>query len=297
MSTADKISVIVPCYNQGHFLNESVGSVLAQTYTNWECIIVNDGSTDNTERVALEYSRTDSRIKYLKKENGGLSSARNAGLDVAEGGYIQFLDADDVLESGKFEQQLEILNQTEKLERAVLYTNYSFGKAGNIYENGSKVISVEFNSDNYLPELITRWESDLVIPCHCFLFSSDFFLNDRIRFDETLPNHEDFECWLAIFSKDPRVIFTDKILCRYRLNDASMSTDMRRMGEGFIQALNKHLKIKWYSKRVRLLLNQKRLSVLQAYKRFDLMTLNDKLNSLDILKKYYSQRLKDKIRI
>src|SRR5665647_2316811 len=78
------ISVIIPCYNQAHFLNESVGSVIAQTYTNWECIIVNDGSTDDTEKVALEISQKDNRIQYIKKENGGLSSARNAGLNIAK---------------------------------------------------------------------------------------------------------------------------------------------------------------------------------------------------------------------
>ena len=89
------ISVIVPCYNQAQYLDECLQSVLEQTYQNWECIIVNDGSPDNTEEVVKKWTEKDPRFKYLKKENGGLSSARNAGIKAAEGEWILPLDADD----------------------------------------------------------------------------------------------------------------------------------------------------------------------------------------------------------
>ena len=82
------VSIIVPCYNQAQYLPETLQSVLDQTYTNWECIIVNDGSPDATEAVAQEWCEKDHRFIYLKKENGGLSSARNAGLKIAKGDYI-----------------------------------------------------------------------------------------------------------------------------------------------------------------------------------------------------------------
>lgn len=90
-----KISVIVPCYNHAQYLDECLQSVLDQTYQAWECIIVNDGSPDNTEEVAKQWTEKDPRFKYLKKENGGLSSARNAGIEIAEGEWILPLDADD----------------------------------------------------------------------------------------------------------------------------------------------------------------------------------------------------------
>ena len=78
------VSVIVPCYNQAIYLPEALNSLLAQTYQCWEAIVVNDGSPDETEKVALEYTRKDSRIKYVFKENGGLSSARNKGIELAQ---------------------------------------------------------------------------------------------------------------------------------------------------------------------------------------------------------------------
>jgi glycosyltransferase involved in cell wall biosynthesis len=79
------VSVIVPCYNQARYLSEALQSVILQSYSNWECIIVNDGSTDNTENVALKFQEDDERFRYIKKENGGLSSARNHGLSVING--------------------------------------------------------------------------------------------------------------------------------------------------------------------------------------------------------------------
>jgi len=292
-----KVSVIIPCYNQAHFLTAAVDSVLAQAYTDWECIIVNDGSTDNTESVALAYAEKDRRIKYTRKENGGLSSARNTGLNIAAGKFIQFLDADDVLEPQKFSMQLQSLTVNQQITRILVYCNYVFGTQENIFEKVKREIPVHFTSNNYLQELITGWETDLIIPCHCFLFSSDFFIKDGIRFDETLPNHEDFDCWLRIFSKNPAVIFVDEILCRYRLSNHSMSTNMKLMGEGFLQVLNKHLQEKSYSVEILSLLKRKRLDVLQRYKRFDLMTIIEKFASRKILHQYYSKRIVEKLTV
>ena len=89
------ISVVVPCYNQAQYLDECLQSVLNQTYQDWECIIVNDGSPDNTEEIAKNWVEKDTRFIYLSKENGGLSSARNAGIEIAKGEWILPLDADD----------------------------------------------------------------------------------------------------------------------------------------------------------------------------------------------------------
>jgi glycosyltransferase involved in cell wall biosynthesis len=98
------VSVIVPCYNYAHFLGEALDSVLAQTYPHWECIIINDGSPDNTEEVALNYCKKDERIKYFYKENGGHSSARNFGIKHSSGKFILPLDADDTLQKNYLEE-------------------------------------------------------------------------------------------------------------------------------------------------------------------------------------------------
>ena len=92
-----KVSVIVPVYTQGVFLSEALDSVLKQTYSNWECVIVNDGSTDNSEEVAKSYVNMDDRFKYLYQENSGVASARNKGIRYSDGYYILPLDSDNML--------------------------------------------------------------------------------------------------------------------------------------------------------------------------------------------------------
>ena len=104
------ISVIIPCFNYGKLLAESLDSLLAQTYSNWECLIIDDGSTDNSRAVAEEYQARDARFRYTYQPNAGMSAARNAGLQVARGEYIQLLDADDLLVAGKFQRQVHFLD-------------------------------------------------------------------------------------------------------------------------------------------------------------------------------------------
>ena len=91
------ISVIVPCYQQGEYLSETLNSVLNQTYPYWECIIVNDGSTDNTKEVAALFCQKDNRFHYIEKENQGPSIARNTGINASQGEFILPLDADDII--------------------------------------------------------------------------------------------------------------------------------------------------------------------------------------------------------
>ena len=95
----EKITVIVPVYNVEHYLNKCLDSIIKQTYKNLEIIVVNDGSTDNSGIICQEYARKDNRIIYIEKENGGLSDARNVGLDKMTGSYVTFIDSDDWVES------------------------------------------------------------------------------------------------------------------------------------------------------------------------------------------------------
>src|SRR5665647_2657921 len=97
------ISIIVPIYKVENYIRNCVDSILNQTYKNLEVILVDDGSTDNCGNICDEYSLKDNRIKTIHKKNGGLSSARNAGLDVAKGEYIGFIDSDDWIEKDMYE--------------------------------------------------------------------------------------------------------------------------------------------------------------------------------------------------
>jgi glycosyltransferase involved in cell wall biosynthesis len=105
------ISVIIPSYNYGHLIADTINSVISQTYTDWEMIIVDDGSKDNTAEVVKGYVNKDPRISYYEQPNAGPSAARNKAISLAKGDFIQFLDADDLLEKKKFEVQLRLFKE------------------------------------------------------------------------------------------------------------------------------------------------------------------------------------------
>lgn len=118
------ISVIVPCYNYGHFLGDALDSVLAQTYENWECIVVDDGSNDNTKAVVTQYEEKDSRIRYIYQRNQGLAASRDLGISLSRGTYLQFLDADDQIEPRKLEFQLSVLEDNVDID--IVYGSVRF---------------------------------------------------------------------------------------------------------------------------------------------------------------------------
>lgn len=120
------ISIIIPVYNRAHLIGETLDSVLKQTYTNWECIIVDDGSTDNSERVIGEYVKKDSRIQYDKRPVNklkGPSSCRNYGIKKSAGEYVIFLDSDDILEPFCLKQRIDFANKNSKFDFWVFKMN------------------------------------------------------------------------------------------------------------------------------------------------------------------------------
>lgn len=201
------ISVIVPCYNQAQYLDECLQSVLDQTYQNWECIIVNDGSPDNTEEIALQWTKKDSRFKYLNKENGGLSSARNAGINIAKGEWILPLDSDDKIGN----RYLELAEKEFDKDYAIIYSDAHF-----------------FND-----EFIIRWDlpkynfENLLLFNH--IYCTAFFKKSDWRkvsgYDVNLIyGREDWDFWLSILNKNSIIKKINYDGFFYRRKDTSMDT-------------------------------------------------------------------------
>ena len=203
MEEPAKVSVIVPVYNQGVFLAEALDSVLQQTYSNWECVIVNDGSTDNTEVVAKSYVNKDVRFKYLYQDNSGVSAARNNGIRHSNGFFILPLDSDNML-------------LPTYMEKAVSYfllhpeTTLVYGKAELF---GDK------NGIWNLPEY--SWEKFIWSNCidNCAMYKrSDFEAIGGYR-DMSL---EDWDFWLSLLTPESIVYRYDEVLFKYRVRKNSL---------------------------------------------------------------------------
>ena len=228
----NKVSIIIPCYNQAQYLDDTLSSVLNQTYTNWECIIVNDGSADNTAEIAKKWCKLDNRFKYVYKDNGGLSSARNAGLKVAIGSYIQFLDADDLIKFNKFEIQLKDLELAD-----ISISDYFSFVDGNILKAAEyKYLTPVFSKSNYKSEIIWDWEYRKSFPPHAVIFSRSLLDKYKLKFDVELLNHEDWFFWVLLFYYSESIICNSEVLSYYRIRNGSMSTDFVAMKQGFLKA-------------------------------------------------------------
>lgn len=218
------ISIIVPCYNQAHFLDETLTSVLNQNYLNWECIIVNDGSPDNTKLIADFWIKKDKRFKYLEKENGGLSSARNFGIDFAKGDYIQFLDSDDVLEPSKFDKSMKLI--IEERSQIVISNFIRFKK--NVSKHKKAFCNLEDQCFNY-ESIVLNWDIKYSIPIHCGLF--EVGLVKKTRFNEDLKAKEDWMFWIEFFKYNPKVNFINENLALYRMHTNGMTKNSILMEE------------------------------------------------------------------
>lgn len=220
------ISVIVPCFNQAHYLDECLQSVYNQTYSNWECIIVNDGSPDNTNEVAKFWVDKDSRFKYVFKENGGLSSARNSGLELAQGEWVQFLDCDDRIHVEKFEKSSCFFLEYD----LIISDFYYFDKNGEFdhsYDYKLKKIDFEL--------VVLGWDLDFTIPIHSGLFRKK---NIQV-FDISLKAKEDWLFWLLFLKSSSRNIILPQKYAYYRMHATSMTRNRQLMFSNEVSAYKK----------------------------------------------------------
>lgn len=204
-----KVSIIVPCYKQAEYLPETLDSVLAQTYLSWECIIVNDGSPDNTDDIAKAYLEKDDRFKYFYQENHGLATARNNGIVNSTGEYILPLDADDLIEP-------------TYIERAVLHF-IEFPETKLVYCKAS------FFGEETGPWNLPYFQYNEFIWRNCIFNSAIYRRSDYYKTAGYNPNmiygYEDWDFWLSLLSPNDIVFRIDKVLFRYRIKRKSLSTE------------------------------------------------------------------------
>jgi glycosyltransferase involved in cell wall biosynthesis len=217
------VTVVVPAYNHGRFLPETLGCLIRQTHQDWECVVVDDGSTDDTHAVVHGFSRIDPRIRYQHQDNRGLSAARNAGLMSALGRYVQFLDADDLLAEEKLERGVAWLDTHADVD--VCYCNYRpmDSATGQLQECWTR----EMLGPDPLADFLYRWELDLCIPIHCALFRRSVW-RDKPAFDEHLRAKEDWMFWVDLALRQTRFHFLDQDHAFYRMHDGNM---FKRHGE------------------------------------------------------------------
>lgn len=225
------VSIIIPTYNSAQWIEETIESALSQTYANIEIIIVDDGSTDGTKDIV--FSKYIDKVQYVFQENCGVGSARNKGLCIAKGKYIQFLDADDLIALNKITLQTTLLEANPDFD--VAYSDSSF-----FSDNGSRIFteSPKGRQAKYITGDI--WEHLLTgnfIVLHAALAKKDAIIN--VGLFDTEIGCEDYDLWLRISSNGGKFIYSGGNLAFYRIVKGSRSSDGIKQLSATIEVVNK----------------------------------------------------------
>ncbi|MHA1380619.1 MAG: glycosyltransferase family 2 protein [Candidatus Helarchaeota archaeon] len=267
-----KVSVIIPTYNRAHLLPRAIKSVLNQTFKDFELIIIDDGSIDETEEVVKKFQKEDERIKYIKHNtNMGGGAARNTGIKVSRGEYIAFQDSDDEWLPEKLEKQIKVFKNIAP-EISVIYTGFW---------------KVKGNKKTYIPsKRITKKEGDIhkellkgnfvttqvaIVKRECFKKSG--------MFDETLPRLQDWDLWIRISKYYCFKYINEPLVFTYYTSD-SISADNTALIESIKLILGKYYKE-----------FEKHKTILANYQYIigSLLCQNDRLNEG---RKYFSKAMK-----
>lgn len=203
-----KVSIIIPCHNYGHFLPDSLNSILHQTYPNWEVLIIDDGSTDATSIIAENFLAKDPRIKYFRQEKGGVSKARNLGISKSTGDFIQFLDADDMISPEKIEIQLEAFANQPDLD--LCYTENFYFRDGN---PNQRYLDQEFQNREWFSRFSGSGEYAIaqLIENNLAVISSPMITKKLALktggFSETSTHCEDWKFWFQCVFEGAKIKF------------------------------------------------------------------------------------------
>lgn len=207
-----RISVIIPCFNFGHLIGETIQSLLDQTYMDIEILVIDDGSTDQSAEVAQHYASVDERVHYYHFENGGLGTSRNRGLERARGGFIQFLDADDLLEKRKFEMQLKFFSDNPATD--VVYGSVRYFEKDPYDENDRRLTYWGVNKE-WMPKLSGNGLSilPLTLKGNFSHLSSPLFRRSIVNkvglFDNSISAVADYHFLLRTVIADAKFLYHD----------------------------------------------------------------------------------------
>lgn len=219
MTNNPLISVIVPVYNTEKYIRDSLDSILAQTYTNLEVIVINDGSKDMSEEIIQEYVAKDNRVKYFEQENLGQSAARNKGIEIAKGKYIAFIDSDDVIGKNMMLYLVNAIIETGTLIAECQIKNFSdenllsISDETNSLKSSTQIYSYEELYDDYNANVFSN------SPCNK-LYDSTLMKQFQFEVGKT---YEDSRLMYKVFFAAKKLVFVDYIGYYYRYNPTGIT--------------------------------------------------------------------------
>ena len=236
-----KFSIIVPVYNVEKYIEKCLNSIVNQTYDKFEVIIVNDGSPDKSQKIIDKYVKKDKRIKSYTKENGGLSSARNHGLEYVKGDYIVFLDSDDYIEKDYLERIKEILIKEKEIDVVKIKLN--------LVDESGKLIRKEKGLPNGECDFTDLTKIEFLEPSWSYIYNAKFWKKNKFTF-MLGKIHEDFGLTPEILMKSKKTYCIDYYGYNYvqRENSIMSNNDekkLRKKAFDMLEQFDRLIKIKY----------------------------------------------------
>jgi glycosyltransferase involved in cell wall biosynthesis len=213
------VSIIMPAYNASLFIEETIQSVLAQTYINWELLVINDGSVDQTSAIVRKIA--DVRIILIEQENLGVACARNNGLSNAQGEYITFLDSDDLWSKEKLQKQVELFELNSYKNLGLIYTDYRCFSKNSANQCSCSDLNIYDKNDLYKSLLVKDFIGTLTV-----MIRAEIIQNIGI-FNPNFFGTEDWDYWIRIAKAYP-IAFIPQQLAYYRVHSLGISKNISR---------------------------------------------------------------------
>lgn len=211
------VSIIIPTFNRGAIIGETLNSVLNQTYTNWECIVVDDGSTDATDNVLAEYCKKDARFQYHKRPSNlpkGGNVCRNIGFTLSKGDFIKWLDSDDLLSKDLLSAQVNTASLYLKNEYIVITSKWNYFKETVVYIK-PKIKEINRNYDSGFDLINDFGKYNTFLPPHVYLVKRDIILKSGL-WNETLSINQDGEFFTRVLLNTSKVVHAMEGMVYYR---------------------------------------------------------------------------------
>ena len=225
MPYGELVSVIVPTFNRAQYLAETLDSVMSQTYKNWECIVVDDGSTDETSEVVQRYLDSDSRFQYHhrpKTRPKGANTCRNYGFELSKGKYIQWLDSDDILGKAKLESQLSLFNKEASNNLAICrWSTFTVSIDKSKFPNDSNLYKSHEGIESFLKALSN---SEGYLPPLAYLMSSKL-AREAGKWNENLIINQDGDFFIRVLCKCGKVLYSEEAQVFYRVGNSLKTSE------------------------------------------------------------------------
>lgn len=245
------VSVVMPVFNMEKYLHEALESILNQTFSNFELIVINDGSTDSTLEIINKYAQKDQRVVIVNHEsNHGLISSLNEALKMARGRYIARMDGDDISVPGRFEYQVKYLDENKDIFLVA-------GSFSRVYEDGRVI---KGNSKEYTPEEVKEnfFKPGFILhPSVMFRNEENIFYREKARYCE------DLDLWSRFITEGKKLFVSSELLIYYRIHEKSVSSKNLKTQKNMVKEV-----LRWHKQRIE--------SGKDSYDEFDLSSLEKK---------------------